>query len=227
MPKVSFRIQELVNIAPGPYDYVWDLCCDHGFIGEQFLKSNNIPKEIIFIDRVQSIISSLENRLVTTDIPKGVRLNFIAKSATEVNYEKTKKNLFIIAGIGGVLSIEILKQILKTQSNLLSSTFIVSAHENIPQLREYIQSTKLRLLDEKLIKDNGKYYEILVLSSSGSKEVEICGNIMWQNPQKYHLDYITDKLKYFRLKNSYENSEKLTHIINELDKRHETLAKTL
>ena len=216
MPKFSKRINELVNISDGPYDVVWDLCCDHGLIGEAFINANKVKSKLIYMDQVVSIMTKLETKIKASDITKGVNISFITESCKTHNYDFQKKTLFILAGIGGELSIEILEQIQKSSNHLNNATFLISAHENMVNLREYLSKSRLGLIKEKLVFDKGKFYEMLLVNSSSDKTVSLCGKDMWHSPENFHLDYIDDRLTYFQLKNRYESSEKFSFIINEL-----------
>lgn len=65
----------------------------------------------------------------------------------------------IIAGMGGDLIIDILKKYPRKTKQI--QTLIVDAHNAIPKLREEVSNMGFAIAEEKIIQEDGKYYEII------------------------------------------------------------------
>lgn len=57
--KVSNRIKKIVEQIL-PNQDLWDLCCDHGYVGKLYLTQNPTSK-VYFVDQVSEIIKSLKD----------------------------------------------------------------------------------------------------------------------------------------------------------------------
>lgn len=202
MLKNSKRIESILKLVPSSNDVLWDLCCDHGNIGLSASKHHQ-QMNIKFVDQVQSIIDKLNNRLVEI---KDNRLSTICESATLVNYNNDLKNTFLIAGVGGDLTIKILKQILST-NNTVKNTFIISPHNNISNVREYLVSSGLKLETEILVEDNNQFYEMIVLNNSSAKVPTKFGHEIWKTMDEDHQLYIKNELKHLEKKLEYSKEK--------------------
>ena len=107
LSKASERIQRIVSFPTDSYENIYDLCCDHGKIGSQ-LHARFPSSNVILIDQVNSIIEDI--RTLYSDIPSK-RFSIIKEDCTKLKVERKSKNLFILAGIGGQLALDIFKNI--------------------------------------------------------------------------------------------------------------------
>jgi tRNA (adenine22-N1)-methyltransferase len=199
----SKRINTLIDLVPSSSQVVWDLCCDHGNIGLGIHESND-ELGIIFVDQVDLITKKLQSRLLELNM---TNLKVICKSATDVDYTHSKKSTFLIAGVGGDLAIKIITQILRTNSSK-DNSFIVSPHSTVTNVREYLANTELTLNSEILVKDNSKYYEMLLLDFKSEQKVSKYGRSIWNTLNKEHLEYIDLELKHLSRKLKHNNEAK-------------------
>ena len=161
--KLSKRLSFILKFIPSSADVFYDLCCDHGLLGIAVGQSYNY-QEINLVDQVPSIIDKISKQSLPSDIPNAVQINFICQDARNLKLNESYKNIISIAGIGGELAmkmIENLKGHLKETDSL-----VVSVHNNIHKLREYLIHNNFELIDEGLVEDNKKFYEVLVLKIS-------------------------------------------------------------
>lgn len=111
----------------------------------------------------------------------------------------------VIAGMGGKTILEILKAHLSKLHNV--DTIIVDGHSSLPLLREEISKIGYNIADEKIIKEDGIFYEIIKFIKSevanyNDKDVEF-GPILRQQKsaefkEKYNqrikeIDYLLQK----------------------------------
>lgn len=192
--KISKRIQELTSLVPSATELLWDICCDHGLIGKQLI--TNYP--VNFIDQVPSIMDKLNKNLKDSDIPK--RYKVITSDARLFNYQNHKISTYILAGIGGSLSIEILDKIKMKKEDFC----IISAHKNTDKVRKHLISAKYKLIDETLVEENSQFYEILLISKSHGEEISLVGSKMWtkadaqttRNFLDHQLNFYSKKAKF-------------------------------
>jgi tRNA (adenine22-N1)-methyltransferase len=191
----SKRIDSLIQLVPASSQVVWDLCCDHGHIGLGIIETH-VKMNLIFVDQVVPIIEKLKSRL------NPINASVVCKSATLVNFEHSEKCTFLIAGVGGDLAIKIIQQILRTNLST-DNSFIISPHNRITLVREYLKSTKLKLRKEILVKDNNKFYEMLLLDFSSDKCITSFGKELWDDMSTDHKEYIAQEVKHLSVKAKY------------------------
>ncbi len=193
------RIECIANMVSNDMDVAWDICCDHGLIGKSI--NSNIQK-IIFLDQVSSIMNKLEVNYKATDIPC---VEFKTESAVVTNFTSVPKTTFIICGIGGELGIKILENLYKYLT--AEQEIILSVHKNIHKMRKYLALKNYGLVDEKLIIDNKKYYEILKLNKTGSTQVKEFGSLMWTSTNEtIKADYIRQQIDFYKIKAKFDKT---------------------
>lgn len=118
MPKLSPRLRFLSELLVDGED-VWDLCCDHGYLGESALASGRFPR-VNFVDRVPGIVSKLEKRLGRRPGAK-----YWTVDAAAIDAELT--GTVVVAGVGGDVAVRIVEG-LAAKGRLKSRRVIVSPH---------------------------------------------------------------------------------------------------
>jgi tRNA (adenine22-N1)-methyltransferase len=82
--KLTPRLQTIFNslMLGKP---VWDLCCDHGYLGLRCYLSKQFP-EVHFVDQVEEIITSLEVKFREnySDIQNPTKISFIAMAGEKL-----------------------------------------------------------------------------------------------------------------------------------------------
>lgn len=194
--KFSKRINALVDLAPGPYDEVWDLCCDLGKIGQCYCQKYS-PKEIHFVDQVASIVKKLELQNASY-IPKEINFFIHHKPAQNLKINNINKKLFILAGIGSETIIKILDNFQK--QNLMHHDFLISSHKYPQKIRSYLIDNKFKLFKEQLISEDHHFYEMLLVSHLANKEISMTGLEMWDFKNPKHLSYFDRQINYYNIK---------------------------
>ena len=96
------------------YDHIWDCCCDHGLLGAALLARSAAPS-IHFVDIVPELMRELENKLHRFH-PKNAQSNSQWQThcidASSLPLQKfSGKHLVIIAGVGGDLMTDLVREI--------------------------------------------------------------------------------------------------------------------
>ena len=146
-----------------PYPYIWDCCCDHGYLGIKIL-ANEMCEKMVFVDKLPHIIEQLNNKLAPFDTGKH---ELITADAGELKFSADQKHLVILAGVGGDTSVEIVKSI-EINHPAIQIDYIFCPSSSKKTLREYLAQNKFALLDETLVSDNKRYYEILLVKGKAS-----------------------------------------------------------
>lgn len=126
MPALSDRLKLIFDqLLPGYA--VWDICCDHGYLGSHAYQSQHFP-EINFVDQVPEIITRLEMRfyreIAQSHNPTTSR--FLALPGENLNLELTGN--VVISGVGSYTIFQILQSL--QMKNLLKAHRIILCPQN-------------------------------------------------------------------------------------------------
>jgi len=220
--KLSLRLQALVDIIDRQYDEIWDCCCDHGYLGMQLLENSAAPM-IHFVECVPELVTQLQMQLEKQFAKANPSIGWkthLADAGT-MQLKVGGKHLLIIAGVGGELVAELVKEL--TNNNPTADfDFLLCPIQHNYFLRKRLQQLGFKLISEKLIKEQQRFYEILYVSqdavneaikgnrvSSKAIEISSAGSVMWDWSQEAHREYLQIKLKHCEKKarNSADSDE--------------------
>ena len=149
---------------------LWDLACDHGYLGERALRSGEFP-EVHFVDPVKHQIEKIRQRLQKTEF--GARAFYYPIRAQKV--EKKVLGNLVIAGIGGENLFQILND-LHLASRLQAERLILSPHTDLEHVMKQMQGwTFYELMEQSSIIEKGRVRTALVYSWSGPASLGIGG----------------------------------------------------
>jgi tRNA (adenine22-N1)-methyltransferase len=199
--KLSNRLQAIEQMVTSQYDHIWDCCCDHGFLGSTLL-SRPEDNTVHFVDIVPQLMTELENKLQRFYPSSNWKTHCLDVAKLPLmHYEG--KHLIIIAGIGGDLMIEFIEAIYKKHQDLNIEFLLCPVHHQF-SLRQTLIALDFSLKGEKLIEENRRFYEILLLSmtSDEHKRVNPVGDIMWQSTSSHQSitaqRYLTKTLNHYQ-----------------------------
>ncbi|MBC7421500.1 MAG: tRNA (adenine(22)-N(1))-methyltransferase TrmK [Bdellovibrio sp.] len=118
---------------------VWDICCDHGYLGTAAYKSTNFS-DIYFVDRVHTIMEKLKSKfqkfVFKTDSTS--KAYFICTAGQNIETHVT--GTLCITGVGGFTAFEILNGLSK--NNFLNADrLILGPHRDEAKLIELIKNS--------------------------------------------------------------------------------------
>lgn len=177
----------------------YDFCCDHGQLG---LSIQGSFETIFLVDQVKSITNKLHSY-----IPSG-NIEIVLEDCTKIKLPKQKQKTVAIAGIGGMLSIRILENIAEFIGN--DDIIILSPHNNLEEVRDYLKNSSYGLEEECLITDNNKFYEILALSKC-SEAIPRVGRFE-SSESSVRKAYFTKAFEYFSIKAAHNKDSKYTDL---------------
>ncbi|MPW29399.1 SAM-dependent methyltransferase [Agarivorans sp. B2Z047] len=197
--KTSKRLTAINQHVIKHYQDIWDCCCDHGLLGAELVKRNSASC-VHFVDCVPQICQQLERQLQqhlaysssSLTSPWQVHCQDVA----QLKLSKNGSQLVIIAGVGGELCIQLLKGILEHNHAVDFELIICPVHYQY-ELRQFLQSNGFGLIDEQLIEENRRYYEILHLSTTANSPISHVGDAMWDLSKPEHRAYLNKTIAHY------------------------------
>lgn len=194
------KIAQMVNIG---FDEIWDCCCDHGHLGFALLNEKKASK-LHFVDLVPVLTDKVEQdlKLFYEGSCHDWEVHCIDVAQLPIHFNDKKKHLIIIAGIGGELMIELLAPLFKRikAANNNRIDFILSpVHHNF-LLRQFLIKYGYLMINEQLVFENNRGYEVLHISLQRGKEISEVGNIMWNFEDSNHQQYLKKTMQHYQRK---------------------------
>lgn len=204
-----------------------DIGTDHGYI-PVYLLENNIIKRAIASDISQGSL----NKIIEYTKRKNLEKYIDSRLGDGLEILKPfEVDTVIIAGMGGIL----IRDILDKNRNLTNtfSEFILQAMTAIPQLRRYLYENGFKILENKILKEDGHFYQIIRAEiGKDSYEDEIDLEIpkdLYNYP--ITLEYLNREIRIRKeIINNLENidtekvKERLKTVTNELEKYRKVVA---
>jgi tRNA (adenine22-N1)-methyltransferase len=147
-----------------PGQPVWDLCCDHGYLGLQAYRSG-LFTQVFLVDKVPEIISELEHRFYSNYLKDGqsAQVKFIALPGEDL-VDEIQGNL-VIAGVGAHTILKILMNLRK--KGLLSAKQVILLPQRQEQWLEDIISASetfgdYNLFEKHELLERGRLRKVLI-----------------------------------------------------------------
>lgn len=201
---LSYRLQSIANTIKNPYHHIWDTCCDHGYLGMSLLST--CPSSTIhFVDISAHIMKGVENGLSTQadsqQLPyKNWQCHTISVNDLPLD-QYQGRHLVIIAGVGGDLAAEFIQQLTARFGDVALEFIICPVHHTFT-LRQQLIALNYSLIDESLISENKRFYEIIHVTRNKRQGVAISpiGDKLWHRAEQ------CEKARYLiRLITHYQN----------------------
>lgn len=203
---LSPRLTLLQAFITQPYANIWDGCCDHGLLGQSLMTA--YPSSMIhFVDINSTIIEKLTRKLSQSEYSNW---QCYSNDMSRITLQPCQTHLIILAGIGGQLMQQILEGLLENiQKTHLENEveFLLAPIHHRYQLRSWLKKQNFSLLSEKLIEDNGRYYEVLHVSLTGKNLISLVGDELWRNPTDVHRAYLKRLIAHYERLNKNNPSE--------------------
>lgn len=193
MMKVISKRLQTVALMVTPGNRVADVGTDHGFVPIWLIK-NGISSKVLAMDVRKGPLDRAREHV------EKYGLSDYIETRLSDGVEKLQKNevdTVIIAGMGGQLMANILKEgqdILKTVQEL-----ILSPHTDVDKVRRYLKEANWYIKEEKMLLDEGKYYVFLKAvqgENDYSTDIDfIYGKRLLESRTPIFLQYIDSCLK--------------------------------
>ena len=166
---LSERLRAVASMVT-PGSRVCDVGCDHGFVSIWLVEQNVSPRVLAMDVRVGPLGAAGRHvaqrglePLIETRLSDGLH-----------NYDIGEADSLICAGMGGRLMMRILgEEKAKTDS---FTELILQPQSEIMQFRTWLREQGLRIMDEKMVEEDGKFYPMMrAVPEAGCSRVEDAG----------------------------------------------------
>lgn len=192
-------------VTPG-YAHIWDCCCDHGLLGAALLARQAAPK-IHFVDILPELISQLDDKLQRFyPNTAGNWHTHCLDTAALPLAQLAGKHLIVIAGVGGELMRRFIQAIYQQHPQAHLDFLLCPVHQEYG-LRQQLITLGFSLKREVLVKDNRRFYEVLLVSAqrepnADQTSISPVGERIWQGDtlaqQSIARDYLNKTLKHYQ-----------------------------
>lgn len=199
----SLRLNEIFNLVD-KNSIVADIGTDHGII-PIMLSKFNLAKKIIATDISENSLNKLKEKLKQNDNINNIETRVSDGLNSFFEYEI---DTIIISGMGGIL----IKDILNTNLDIAKAaeTLILSPNNSLDVVRKFLTNNNFKIIDEKDVFENSKYYQILKVTY---------GKDLFYEDYEYNYGKILIKNKSKNLKLFLENElNKYSLIIDKIEK---------
>lgn len=150
--KLSLRLQTIYEMVP--YSVTADIGSDHGKLMIALFEDGRIPKGYA-VENKKGPYDRLVNALKEANIDEDV----VPLFSDGISELPPNVGTVVIAGMGGDNIIKILLDHKEKLKNV--QTIIIDAHTNIPLARKEISELGFVIADERMVEEEGIYYEII------------------------------------------------------------------
>lgn len=195
--KLGKRLTAIEGAVATGYDAIWDCCCDHGLLGFQLLKQEK-GRCVHFVDIVPSLMQEIEEKL--TRFYRGDaqwQVHCLDVARLPLSEHGQEKQLIIIAGVGGLLMIELLTTLFPLTKGKNIEFILSPVHHNY-QLRAFLKAQECGLADEFIVAENKRYYEVLHIDNRAAHQVSLVGERMWNFDDPEHRDYLQQTIAHYQ-----------------------------
>lgn len=202
------RLKEVLAYI-NPSDKLADIGCDHGYLALEAI--NKGLKLVQLVDNKEKPLAVAKKNLVDYE-SKAKVVYTLASGLTNILDEI---NVVAICGIGGDLISMILNDSIDIAKKM--NSLILQANTKVRDLREYLNKHSFEIIDEKIVYDKGKFYQIIKCSYQENahclSEIEIkYGPKLIKNKTNVFIDFLKYKLNH--LKNIKNSIIDINHPIN-------------
>ena len=176
------RIETLASLVDKDA-YVLDIGTDHAYL-PIYLYKNNITKSIVGSDISKNALEYAKTNLVKYGLENKIKLIVI-------DGFKNINETFDIAIISGV-GTQTIKKIL--DYNNLPNKLIISSHKDVLELRKQLQNIGYKIIDEKIVYENEKYYDLIKYEKGYDNLNEYSLLVGLSNNIEY-INYLKEKYK--------------------------------
>lgn len=204
MIKLSKRLEEISSLVPLKANII-DVGCDHGLL-DIYLHQNGIASKIIASDINKNALNNAKENIKNNHLEEVIETRL--GSGLEVIKPSDNIDTIIISGMGAYTIVDILKN----NSEILSkiNTIIIQSNTKNYYLRKEITKINYLIEEEKIVKDNNKYYTIIKFIKGHKKYTKkelYFGPKLLLNNNEIFKEYKNNQYK--KLKNIKESIPKI------------------
>lgn len=170
-----------------PYAVTADIGSDHGQLMIALFEDGRIPKGYAVENKkgpYDRLVSALKEAHIEEDV--------VPLFSDGISELPISVSTIVLAGMGGETIINILKKDIDKLRYV--QTIIIDAHTSTPKVRKYISELGFIIADERMIKEEDKYYEIIKFIRSdvaiySEKDIEFGPILRMEKSQAFKEKY--------------------------------------
>ena len=155
------RLKRITDFIPSD-SYILDVGCDHALL-DIYLALNRNNVKLIASDINENPLKIAKENIKKYNLEDKIKLEK-ADGVSKINDEV---DIVVIAGMGTSTINDIINNDLEKLKNV--KKIIISSHTSSFELRENMNKKGFKIIDEAVVFDKGKYYEIIVYSNGYEK----------------------------------------------------------
>lgn len=210
--KISQRLNLIESMVNNRYEHIWDCCCDHGLLGAKLL-DNDRASVVHFVDVVPDLMREVSNKLERFYPAADGKEHRWQVHCIDVALlplvKRTNSQLIIIAGVGGELLISLVDAIIAAHP-LQQLEFILCPVHHIYEVRKALKNLGLGLIDERLLEENRRFYEVLHVSTHSKVPISLVGSQMWDLTRTLDQRYLQKTLSHYQRIESGQLSRRIS-----------------
>lgn len=204
--QLSLRLKNIAKMVDKSA-IVADVGCDHALLSI-YLVQNNITKKVYAIDNKKEPLQGARKNIAEYGMSSFIE-TYLQNGLTML---KEDVDTVIMAGIGGLLAIDMLKN-----ASFIPNTLIIQANNHLEELREFLVNNNLKIVEEKIVFESDIYYEIIKINKGNqilTKEDVVFGPYLRENKSELFIDKWNKMLAHYKyiLSKHSENDDKLDKI---------------
>ncbi|MDN6194931.1 MAG: class I SAM-dependent methyltransferase, partial [Atopostipes suicloacalis] len=145
---------------------ILDIGSDHAYL-PLYLVKNKITPLAIAGEVVKGPYEKAKKEVIRHELTDKISVR-LGSGFDVLESEELIPNIFI-CGMGGILISEIIEKGMEDNKISSKSRLILQANNKEKDLREFLVAFNFKIISESLIKENNKFYEIIVAEKSKSK----------------------------------------------------------
>lgn len=186
---LSKRIEEIVELCPEGRT-VADIGCDHGYVAAELILEDKVDNVIATEISEQCLNKAV---LLASSINISPFISFRQGDGFDAITKYDKLDYAVIAGMGGMEIINILENRPRKLYD-----FILQPMSETLALRQYLIEHKFKIEVDKIVKDDGKFYDLLKVSKGKEKMSDIelfFGKTNFTENYEVFYEYLVDRLE--------------------------------
>lgn len=189
MMKLSKRLQGVAGMVT-PGERVADIGCDHAYTSIYLMK-HRIAPSIIAMDVNKGPLMRAKENIEKQGLNKKIQTR-ISDGLQELNPGEV--DTILIAGMGGPLTCKILKE--GIDRVLTAKELVLQPQSEIHLVRRYLRHINFRIVKERMLIDDGKYYVIIKGSNGNASEetalevFDLYGEFLLENKDPVLFQYL-------------------------------------
>lgn len=147
---------------------VCDVGCDHGFVPIYLIQQKISPK-VLAMDLRKGPLRAAREHVAAYGLEEKIEIRL---SDGLHNYKSGEADTLVCAGMGGGLMMRILSE--DREKTASFQELILQPQSEIEKFRRFLRESGLRILDENILEEEGKFYQVIRAVGADAPLEELC-----------------------------------------------------